>query len=71
MICLTVYLLIKAGREQETADMFRSYVRLVQAGQHLRFRAVLRQQPQHVLERVGRRIFEAGWFHRRDPRCWP
>ena len=31
MICLTVHLFIKAGREQETADMFRSYVRLVQA----------------------------------------
>lgn len=30
MICLTVHLMIKAGREQETADMFRSYVRLVQ-----------------------------------------
>jgi (4S)-4-hydroxy-5-phosphonooxypentane-2,3-dione isomerase len=31
MICLTVHLLIKSGREQETADMFRSYVRLVVA----------------------------------------
>ena len=30
MICLTVHLTVKAGREQETADMFRSYVKLVQ-----------------------------------------
>jgi len=30
MICLTVHITVKAGREQETADMFRSYVKLVQ-----------------------------------------
>ena len=30
MICLTVHLTIKAGREQEAADMFRAYVKLVQ-----------------------------------------
>jgi autoinducer 2-degrading protein len=30
MIALTVRLTVKAGREQETADMFRSYVKLVQ-----------------------------------------
>jgi autoinducer 2-degrading protein len=30
MICLTVNLTVQAGREQETADMFRSYVKLVQ-----------------------------------------
>jgi autoinducer 2-degrading protein len=30
MICWTVLMTVKAGREQETADMFRSYVKLVQ-----------------------------------------
>ena len=30
MICLAVNLTVQAGREQETADMFRSYVKLVQ-----------------------------------------
>src|SRR5947209_18739125 len=30
MICLTVHITVKSGREQETADMFRSYVKLVQ-----------------------------------------
>ena len=30
MICLAVHLTVKSGREQETADMFRSYVKLVQ-----------------------------------------
>lgn len=69
MICLTVHLTVKAGREQETADMFRSYVKQVQTEPgSLRFDVLQsRKEPRHFMLYEMYRDDAALDAHRRTP----